>query len=120
MTVVFPDEGAPVRKIFFFTALIGIIVTEGGYIKKLDQKTPPMEIEEVGRFCGASRNLLTYELYQKMGHYHKLVRSIKLLRNWYKAHLRQFGIKWKWKGQGFTALDGVLLIKRLMSLNYIC
>jgi hypothetical protein len=30
MTVVFPDEGAPVKKIFFFTVLIGIIVTEGG------------------------------------------------------------------------------------------
>lgn len=88
-----------------------------GYIKKLDQKTPPQGFEGVGRFWGASRGLLTYELYQKMGHYYKLVWSIKLLRNWYRAHLRKFDIKWKWKGQGFTALDGVLLIDQLMSLR---
>jgi len=28
-----------------------------GYIKKLDQKTPPVGFENVGRFWGASRNL---------------------------------------------------------------
>lgn len=87
------------------------------YVKKLDQKTPPPGFENVGRFWGASRNLLTYEIYQKMGHYYKLVWSIKLLRNWYRAHLRGFGIKWRWKGQGFTALDGVLLINQLLSLK---
>jgi hypothetical protein len=87
------------------------------YIKKLDQKRPPKDFANVGRFWGASRNLLKYELYQKMGHYYKLVRSIKLLRNWYKAHLRQFGIKWRWRGQGFTALDGVRFINALMRLR---
>jgi hypothetical protein len=88
------------------------------YIKKLDHhKTPPKDFENVGRFWGASRNLLNYELYQKMGHYYKLVRSIKLLRNWYKAHLRQFGIKWRWRGQRFTVLDGVRFINALMGLR---
>ena len=87
------------------------------YVKKLDQKTPPLGFENVGRFWGASRNLLSYEAYQKLGHYYKLVWAIKLLRNWYKAHLRQFGIKWKWRGQGFTALDGVALINQLMALR---
>jgi hypothetical protein len=86
-------------------------------MKKLDQKTAPEDFANVGRFWGASRNLLKYELYQKMGHYYKLVRSIKLLRYWYKAHLRQFGIKWRWRGQGFTALDGVRFINAFMRLR---
>ncbi|MGC2063139.1 MAG: hypothetical protein WA610_09175, partial [Thermodesulfovibrionales bacterium] len=89
------------------------------YVKKLAQKTPPPGFENVGRFWGATRNILSYVAYQKLGHYYKLVWTIKLLRNWYKAHLRQFGIKWKWKGQGFTALDGVLLINQLMTLRRI-
>jgi len=103
---------------------VGRILSKGhlygylsGYIRKLDQKTPPIEFENVGRFWGASRGLLSYELYQQLGHYYKLSRMIKLLRWWYRAHLRKFGIKWKWKGQGFTALDGVLLINQLMSLK---
>jgi hypothetical protein len=87
------------------------------YIKKLDQKTPPIEFEEVGRFWGSSRNLLSRELYQRKEQYFKLVWSIKLLRNWYKAHLRKFGIRWKWRGKGFIALDGTLLIMQLVALN---
>ncbi len=88
------------------------------YINKLVQKILPVQFENVGRFWGASRNLLVFELYQKLGHYFNLVRNIKLLRNWYKAHLRKFNIKWKWKGQGFTALDGVSFINQL--LTYRC
>lgn len=91
---------------------------EGRMVKKLDQKIPPAGFESVGRFWGASRGLLTYQICQEMEHYYKLVWPIKLLRNWYRAHLRKFGIKWKWKGQGFTALDGVLLINQLMILRY--
>jgi hypothetical protein len=33
-------------------------------MKKLDQKTPPQAFEDVGRFWGSSRNLLTLKLYQ--------------------------------------------------------
>jgi hypothetical protein len=87
------------------------------YIKKIDQKTPPEEFESVGRFWGSSRNLLAYEAYQKIGHFDKLARMIKLLRRWRKAHLRQFGRKWRWKGEGFTALDGTSLVKQVMSLR---
>lgn len=87
------------------------------YFKKYNQKTPPEGFENVGRFWGNSRNLLVYETYQKVGHFFKLVWHIKLLRNWYKAHLRKFGIKWKWKGKGFTALDGIRLINQLLSLK---
>ena len=87
------------------------------YIKKLEQKIPPEGFENVGRFWGASRNLLTFQIFQKINHYYKLARMIKLIRRWYKAHLRQFRIKWKWRGQGFTALDGTSLVKALLLLN---
>jgi hypothetical protein len=87
------------------------------YIKKLEQKIPPEGFENVGRFWGASRNLLTFEMFQKINHYYKLSRMIRLIRQWYKAHLRQFSIKWRWRGQGFTALDGASFIKQLISLK---
>jgi hypothetical protein len=87
------------------------------YIKKLDQKTPPEEFENVGRFWGASRNLLTFEMFQQVNHFYKLSRMIKLIRLWYRAHLRQFGIKWRWRGQGFTALDCTNYIKQLKELR---
>jgi hypothetical protein len=88
------------------------------YIKKLEQKNPPEGFKNVGRFWGASINLLTFELYQKEGHYYKLARMIKLIRRWYFAQLRQFGIRWKWKGQGFTVADGRFLIDYLVQLKY--
>jgi hypothetical protein len=87
------------------------------YIKKLDQNIPPEGFENVGRFWGSSRNLLIKDLYKVREQYFKLVWSIKLIRNWYKAHLRKFGIKWRWKGKGFTALDGVSLIYQLRSIG---
>jgi len=87
------------------------------YIKKLDQKTVPEGFEDVGRFWGSSRNLLSFEVYRKINQYCKLVWHIKLLRNWYKNHLRGFGIRWKWKGRGFIALDGNCLVKELMFLK---
>jgi hypothetical protein len=87
------------------------------YIKKLDQKTPPVEFEDVGRFWGSSRNVLSREIYQRKEQYFKVVRSIKLIPNWNKSHLRKFGIKWRWKGKGFTALDGVPLVNQIMSLK---
>ena len=77
------------------------------YIKKLHQKSVPSGFLNVGRFWGASRNLLAFKLYQKISHYYDLSRSIRLLRRWYKAHLRKFNIKWRWKGQGFVLLDGM-------------
>ena len=87
------------------------------YINKLDQKTPPVGFEKVGRFWGASRNILAFEMYQRINHYYNLARKIRLIRQWYKARLRTFGIKWRWKGQGFTALDGTSLVNQIMSLK---
>ena len=84
------------------------------YIKKLDQKTPPVGFEDVGRFWGSSRNLLMKQVYKTREQYFRLIWSIKLIRNWYKAHLRKFGIKWRWKGKGFTGLDGFSLVSQLM------
>jgi hypothetical protein len=45
------------------------------------------------------------------------VGAIKMLREWYKAHLRKFGIRWRWKGKGFTALDEVSLVNEIISLR---
>ena len=89
------------------------------YIKKLGQKIPPEGFEDVGRFWESSRNLLIKQLYKMREQYFKLVWSIKLIRNWYKAHLRKIGIKWKWKwkGKGFIALDGVSLVNQIMALK---
>ncbi len=87
------------------------------YVNKLEQKTPPVGFENVGRFWGASRNLLPFEVYQKISHYYKLSASIRLIRQWYKAHLRQFAIKWRWRGQGFTALDGTNFINQLKQMR---
>ena len=91
------------------------------YINKLHQKTVPQLFESVGRFWGASRNLLIFKLYQMIGHFYKLSLSIKLLRRWYKAYLRKFHIKWRWKGQGFVLLDGTRFVNFFLykfSLNY--
>ncbi len=50
------------------------------YIKKLDQKTPPEGFENVGRFWGASSNILIFDLYQKINHYYKLARMTCALK----------------------------------------
>lgn len=87
------------------------------YIKKSEQKEVPEGFEEVGRFWGSSRNLLIYEVYKRVAQFYELIWAIKLIRNWYKAHLRGFGIRWRWKGKGFIALDGVPLVNQIMSLR---
>jgi hypothetical protein len=87
------------------------------YIKKLDQKITPEGFEDVGRFWGSSRNLLKWKGYKRKEQYFKLVWSIKMIRNWYRAHLRKFGIKWRWKGKGFIALDGASLVNQMVALR---
>jgi hypothetical protein len=46
------------------------------------------------------------------------VGAIKLLREWYKAPLREFGIKWRWegKGGGLESLEDA--IKKFMDAGY--
>ncbi|MFA4829203.1 MAG: hypothetical protein WC855_13345 [Thermodesulfovibrionales bacterium] len=87
------------------------------YMLKPEQSIVPHEFMNVGRFWGASRGILVYEAYQRLGHYYRLSRMIKLIRKWNIAHLRGFGIKWKWKGQGFIAYDGVSLVNQIKILN---
>ncbi len=87
------------------------------YIKELDQKIPPHGFEDVGRFWGSSRNLLAFETSKQVVRYRKQVWEIKLLPNWYATRLRKFGIRWKWKGMGFTALDGIGLVNQIRSLK---
>jgi hypothetical protein len=87
------------------------------YMLKLEQSVVPTMFDSVGRFWGASRNILIYELHQKIGHYYRLSFAIKLLRRWYVARLRGFKIKWKWKGQGFTAFDGRIVIEQIKLLQ---
>jgi len=36
--------------------------------------------------------------------------QLKLIRNWHKAHLREFEIKWRRKRKGFTLLNGLLQV----------
>jgi len=87
------------------------------YIRKSGQKQVPDGYEEVGRFWGSSRDILIWEAFERIGHFYELVWSIKLIRNWHRAHLRRFGIRWKWKGKGFIALDGVSLVNQIMALK---
>ena len=87
------------------------------YINKLLQKTVPNAYLSVGRFWGASRNLLAFTMYQLVGHYYKLSRVIRLFRRWYKAHLRKFKIHWEWRGQGFIATDGMQFMNALYALK---
>lgn len=87
------------------------------YMGKIHQKTCPPEFLNVGRFWGSSRNLLSYRVYQQIGHYFKVTGSFRLVRRWYFAHLRKFGIKWRWRGSGFTALDAVPLITKLQTMK---
>lgn len=109
------QAGTSVNAIRSLRHLFGYLTN---YMLKPEQSIVPLEFMNAGRFWGASRDILVYELHQKIGHYYNLSRMIKLIRKWNIAHLRQFGIKWKWKGQGFTAFDGVSLVNQIKTLNY--
>jgi hypothetical protein len=89
------------------------------YINKLDQKTVPMQFENVGRFWGTSRNILEFVIHHFKSSYDVVTRSIRPLRKWYRSHVRGWakGWKWKWQGQGFTAYDGASFVNRLRSVN---
>ena len=87
------------------------------YIQKLYQKTVPDGFENVGRFWGSSRNLIEFVFYHFRSTYDTAARSIRLLRKWYRSHLRAWGIKWKWQGAGFTALDGTEFVNQLRELR---
>jgi len=84
------------------------------YIKKLEQKTVPEEYLNVGRFWGHTKNILKssdYIITSKKTN--NLKKDSRLLRRWYKAQMRIWGYKWKWKGQGFIAWEGIRFFNEL-------
>jgi len=76
------------------------------------------DVLPLGPALWAARNLLICEVFERIGHSYELVWSIILIRNWYKPHLRGFGIKWRWKrkGGGLESLEDA--IKRFMEEGY--
>lgn len=102
---------------------VDVIVSEdellrylSSYATKLLQKTPPPGYENVGRFWGASRGLLYFSYIQVLKCYEDASRHLRLLNRWYKALLRSWGIKWRWRGVGYTCWEGVRFYKYLTSL----
>lgn len=95
------------------------------YLKKLKQKIVPKTYRNIGRFWSHSSNTLKsldYEIYfedrNKVRNIRKLKRNIRTLRRWYFAKLRSWNIrKWKWKGQGFIAWDGMEFFKEFEKRN---
>ena len=97
--------------------LMGYMV---GYLKKLGyQKHPPKGFEQVGRWWGCSRDILAYTCRVFSGAYAPMSAEFRGFRKWYAHHLKQFGIKWRWKGAGFTALDGNNALLALYASNGI-
>jgi hypothetical protein len=76
------------------------------------------DVLPLGPALWAVRNLLVREAFERIGHSYELVWSIILIRNWYKLHLRKFGIKWRWKGKGGGLESLEDAIKRLMDEGY--
>lgn len=97
-------RGTKIRKIDDESRVVNYI---SSYMKKLSQKIVPKGFENVGRFWGYSSSLLTFSQRIVSGKYVDLSRKFRLLRRWYKAKLRSWGIKWRWKGNGFIIWDGL-------------
>jgi len=80
------------------------------YISKLTQKQVPDDFVNVGRFWGASRDILPYEeVHFGFGTYIELSRRIRKYRRWYTSKCRSWGFKWKHRCLGFTMVTGAKL-----------
>lgn len=78
------------------------------YIGKLDQKIVPKEYKKIGRFWSHSAKILEVNEYIVSDSLKNNQKNTREFRRWYKAKLRNWGLfKWKWKGSGFTAWDGM-------------
>ena len=77
-----------------------------GYFKKLIQKKVPARFENVGRWWGCTRDILKFKIQGFYGNFKEMSAKTRILRRWYKSSLRQYKIKWKWKGEGFNLTDG--------------
>lgn len=77
------------------------------YIAKADQKAVPDDVYNVGRFWGCSRGLLLYVVIDSyVGNYRYVTRKLRGLRRWTRALFRSWGIKWRYRGYGFTIPGG--------------
>ena len=71
------------------------------YLSKLDQKIVPIDFLNVGRFWGASRNLLectVKKFYGNMEDIRELKKQIRPMRRWYNGQKRSWSKKRKFKG----------------------
>jgi hypothetical protein len=90
------------------------------YIGKQSQKEVPEGFTNVGRFWGVSRGIVTYEEYDiPVESRNTMIRCTRIIRRWYKARLRQWGIKWKWKGRGFIMWGGADFIRQILGKEAI-
>lgn len=86
------------------------------YMADDEETEVPEGFEDVGRFWGVKRGIVEYEEFKKIAPYGFVSRSLRLFRRWAKAEYRSMGIKWKWGGLGFTALNGRRFFDALMKL----
>ena len=78
------------------------------YMNKLNQKIVPEEYKNVGRFWSHSIKILEVNECIISNTSRNNKRNTRTFRRWYRAKLRSWGYyKWKWKGEGFTAWEGM-------------
>jgi hypothetical protein len=76
----------------------------------------PVGFEDVGRFWGMKRGIIEKELIQTILPAPAAAREMRLVKRWYQAELRSWGI-YKWKprpGAGFTAIGGRKIVDDLI------
>jgi hypothetical protein len=105
--------GTHVDRIKNVGQMINYMVT---YMADDKETEVPEGFEDVGRFWGVKRGTVEYEEFKKIALYGVTSRSLRLFRRWAKAEYRSMGIKWKWQGLGFTALNGRRLFDALVKL----
>jgi hypothetical protein len=90
------------------------------YIGKQSQKQVPDGFTNVGRFWGVTRGLVNHEDYETEGEtLRDRMRSTRIIRRWYKAKLKGWGIKWKWKGRGFIMWDGAEFMRQVLEKGLV-
>ena len=88
------------------------------YLKKIEQKTVPEEYKNVGKFWSHSTKILEVDEYFIEDSLRKNQRITRCFRRWYRAKLRSWNCnKWKWRGTGFTAWDGMNYFNELNKRN---
>jgi len=90
----------------------------GRYLGKVKQKDVPEGFQNVGRFWGYRRGSVEkVDVEMVYPDRESAKRDTRLIRKARKAALRGHGIKWKWRGSGFTARElGVNLAFRLVDM----